>query len=188
MGMEALGEALDNGYTRAAYLRLGAGFGLLLAGAIAVGIGLLDVVPTIGTELGLAHAQAMSLAVVLGGTTSIAVLGVIGLRVTRTVGRTPLAAGAILSTLAVLVGAVGTPVTAGSTLPAVSPLVWATYTVGLLLMFAGGLAGTIEPGVSRTPNPAFSRTSSSQDIRQPAHADGGKDEDDDLDFLLDDDE
>lgn len=185
--MDALGDALDNGYSRAAYLRIGAGFGLLLAGAVVLGIGILDLVPEVGTRLGLGETQAASLAIVLGGGTIVAVLGVAGLKRTARMGRGPLAAGVVLSTLAVLVAASGATA-GGSTLPAVSPVVWGTFALGVLLMYAGNLARMIEPDVSRTPETTPSPRTQTQEFHQPAHADGGEDEDDDLEFPLDDEE
>ena len=160
-------------------LRLGAGVGLVLGGAVTFAFGVLSFVGGVAAAAGLPSGVARQVGLTAALLVQPAALLALRWHLAGTAGAVPLAAGSATSGLAVVL------VWATSTNPA---LVFGTYVVGLLLLVAGVLAGPIDAGSpsSRTGRTvAFRRD---EGPTGPTPADGGREEDADLSFPLDDEE
>lgn len=158
--------------------RVGAGVGLVLGGAAAFGLGLLDVVTAVGSGLGFSPGVARRLGLTMAMPVVPVALVALRRRLPSGAGAGPIAAGSVAVGLAVvLVWIAGAVVIA------------AVYAFGVLLVLAGVLAGPVASGRVPTGSSAsgfagFSRSPS----RGPMPADGGRDEDRDLSFPLDEEE
>lgn len=183
--MPSLGEAYD-GTARRRLARVGAGVGLVIGGAAAVALGLLDLVATTGEGLGLTPTLAWRVGLTL--TLPVVPGALVALRrwLPAEAGKGPIAAGGAAVGLSVVFVWV-----AGGPPGALSLAVAASYAVGIGLVLAGVLAGptaAAEPAGGRRQRVAgFSRTGHGAG-QGPMPADGGRDEEADMRFPLDEEE
>ena len=187
--MTSLGDAYDEATDEWERRRLYFGAALLFVGAVVAAPGLARVLAGLLTAVGVAEGTAVTLGIAIAAlAVPVVGAGLFRLVPSNRQARTAGAAGVVFAAVAVAAFVAGSP--ADGTLGAVPPVVIATYLAGVLLalgspVVAAGLAGGETR--SRRPSTTFVRERRTVSPRGQVPADGGE-EDQELAFLLDQDE
>lgn len=174
--------------TRRRALFFGAGFGILLAGTVLVAAGIVAPLRQAAGAIGIPALAATKFAFAMAACLFVIVPAIVGVTLEPRVGRWPRRIGGALVVFALFSG--WTTVSAEPVLAELPTSILVAYTLGVLLVFTGGLASGLAPHLKTTPQDSSTASISYQrHDSQPrmSHTDGGE-EDDELTSPLDEDE